>query len=157
MNPGFKINWDFAEKYMPAIVEILKDNAKYIVDVEVATPDEDMHQSTDLKIKVSGGDVAVRVRRGNIKFRDMTLRAHNKGHKTELDKLRDGFAKWYLYAWENEQQCICDWILVDIDAMRKADLLSENRKIIMNKDGVTGFVTYKIDELERCNALMARY
>ena len=132
----------------------------YIVKVEIATPDEDMKQSTDLKVTVTAGDVAVRVRRFNPdfcdkKYHDLTIRAFNEGYKTELDKLQEGFARWYLYAWANVNGGFNDWILVDIDKMRESGLFDTNRKVKMNKDGTTGFVAYNLSELVNVDALVA--
>lgn len=159
-NSSFSENWDFAKSYMPLIVDILTKNAMYIVKVEIASPEEDMKQSTDLKVTVAGGDVAVRVRRYNLKFNDkkyhdLTIRAYNNGRRTELDKLRDGFAQWYLYAWADADGGFDDWILVDIDKMRNAELLAETRPVKMNTDKTTGFVAYSLSELASIDALVA--
>jgi len=160
MTSSFSENWKFAKSYMPLIVDILRKNAMHIVRIEIATPDEDMKQSTDLKVTVAAGDVAVRVRRYNPqfcdkKYHDLTIRAYNNGHKTELDKLRAGFAQWYLYAWTDNQGGFDDWILVSIDKMREAGLLDNNRKVKMNKDNRTGFVAYSLSELTGIDALVA--
>ena len=156
MKNAFKENWDFSEKHMPLIKQVLKNNAMYIVKIEIATPEDDMKHSTDLKIHVSSGDVAVRIRRAYMNFRDLTIRAKNGNAKTEIHKLREGYADWYLYLWTGADDLIADWILVDIQKMREAGLLNENRYIKMNKDGYTGFVAYGIKELESIGALISR-
>jgi len=152
----FEKNWKFSESWMDEIKRILKSQAMHIVDIEVATPDEDMKQSTDLKIKITSGTVAVRIRRAFYNFRDLTIRSKNGNAKTEIHKLREGFARWYLYLWTNENKEICDWILVDVDAMRLCGLLADERPTKMNKDGYTGFVSYSINELDTAGALVAR-
>jgi hypothetical protein len=150
---SFESNWYFAEKHMNAIRDILQKNACYIVRVDVATPDEDMKQSTDLKVTVKAGAVAVRVRRKDKRFRDVTIRAYKNGNKTEIHKLRDGYGDWYLYAWELESGAL-EWVLLDIGKMRNAGLFGEKRPIIMNKDGQSGFVAYSIDEIKKAGALV---
>jgi hypothetical protein len=150
----FKSNWSFSEKYIASIRDILQKNACYIVRVVVATPEEDMKQSTDLKVVVRAGDVAVRVRRKHKTFRDVTIRAYKNGNKTEIHKLREGYGDWYLYAWESETG-IEEWVLLDINKMREAGLFDEKRPIIMNKDGQSGFVAYSIDEIRKAGALVA--
>lgn len=143
----FKDNWNFSEQHINNVKAILKENAFHIVSVEVATPDEDMKQSTDLKVVVTSGDIAVRIRRPYYDFRDITIRAYNKGRKTEIHKLRDGCADWYLYAWTNDEGGFADWVLLDINKMRDAGLFHENRNIQMNKDKTTGFVAYGLPEI----------
>jgi hypothetical protein len=155
MNAAFTENWNFAESKMDDIKRILKSQAMHIISIEVASPEDDMKHSTDLKVKVTAGDVAVRIRRGRISFRDMTIRAKNGNAKTEIHKLREGFARWYLYMWADNSGKIDDWILVDIDKMRAAGLLNESRQVKMNKDGYTGFVTYTQFELKDCGALIS--
>lgn len=151
----FEKNWKFSESYMDVIKSILRDNSANIVNIEIAEPEDDMKRSTDLNIKITSGCVAVRIRRANQKYRDLTIRALNGRAKTEIHKLREGFADWYLYLWTDENG-VCDWILVDINKMRAAGLLNTSRAIILNKDGYTGFCTYTILELESAKALVSR-
>jgi hypothetical protein len=154
MNALFKNNWDFSEKYMPFIRDILQKNAMHIVRVEVAEPEDDMKHSTDLKVTVKSGDVAVRIRRKHKTFRDITIRAFKGGHKTEIHKLREGYADWYLYAWESERG-LDEWCLLDVSKMRAAGLFNESRKVIMNKDGVSGFVAYSQIDVISAGAIVA--
>lgn len=150
----FKDNWNFSEKYINDVRDILQANAMHIVKIEVATPEEDMKQATDLKIKITAGDVAVRIRRGKYDFRDITIRAYKNGNKTELHKLREGYGDWYLYAWEDKNQDgIAEWVLVDINKARS--LFNENKEVKMNKDGNSGFVSYSIEEVRATGALVA--
>ena len=149
----FAKNWDFSEQHIDQIKEILRKNSMYIVNVEVAKPDEDMKQSTDLKVTINSGCVAVRIRRpGYEKYKDITIRAYKNGYKTEIHKLREGFADWYLYAWASHNGTLSDWVLLDINKMRP--LLMEERYLIKNGDG-SGFYAYKIMELIEAGALVA--
>ena len=150
----FKTNWDWQLKHIEQVKEILRSQSMYIVNIEIATPEEDMKQSTDLKVKITAGDVAVRIRR-DIPWRELTIRAKNGNGKTEIHKLREGFGDWYLYAW-TIKDVITDWILADINIMRSKHCFDENRPVIINKDGYTGFVTYSINELESYNAIVAK-
>ena len=153
MNP-FRNNWIFSEQHIGEVKKILKSQAMHIVNSEVATPEDDMKHSTDLKVTVTAGDIAVRIRR-DTGFRDLTIRAKSGNARTEIHKLRDGFAQWYLYAWTKNGK-ISEWILVSIEAMRTAGLLSESRPVKMNTDNYTGFVCYQFWELESANALVAK-
>jgi len=151
---NFEANWQFAQERIEQVCDILRRNAMHIVKVEIATSEEDLKQSTDLKVKVVSGDVAVRVRRGDCRFRDLTIRAKKGYAETEVHKLRRGYADWYLYAWTDRQGRISEWILVDVNKMRAAGLLDENRELIMNTDGDTGFYSYPLEELDAAGALV---
>ena len=147
----FKNNWDFSEKYMPTIKRILSKYALRFVSIEVADEQEDMTQAFDLKVTTKNGRVAVRIRRASIQYRDFTVRAYNKGYKTEIHKLREGYGDWYLYAWESEGK-ISEYALIDINKARP--LFEKDKDLIPNKDG-TKFYAYAFDELVKCGALVA--
>lgn len=143
---AFQNNWNFQEQYINDVCDIIKSNAMHIIDVSVSTPEDDMQRATDLKITISAGDVAVRIRRSQYNFRDITIRAYKNGYKTEIHKLREGCGDFYLYAWENKQQCGFDeYVLFDINKARS--VFMEDREIKMNKDGNSGFVAYSIFDI----------
>jgi len=149
----FETNWNFSEKYIHNIAEILRANAMHIVDIEVATPEDDMKHATDLKITIKGGDIAVRIRRSKWSYRDITIRAYKNGNRTEIDKLRDGYGDWYLYAWEaSDQNSLAEWVLIDINKAR--ELFLQERPIKMNNDQTSGFIAYSIDEFKNINAVV---
>ena len=150
----FQKNWDWQLDYMDDVKQILKSQSMKIVNVEIASPEEDMKQCTDMKIKITAGDVAVRIRRDDCRYRDLTIRAFNKGYPTEIDKLRKGFGDWYLYAWTSDDS-ILEWMLVDINKLRDNDCFTETRHITMNRDNVTGFITFSIPELKYWDAIVA--
>jgi hypothetical protein len=150
----FKDDFKWQSKYINDVKAILKSQAMKIVNVEVATPEEDMKHATDFKIKITAGDVAVRIRRDNCRYRDLTIRAYNKGYKTEIHKLREGYGDWYLYAWTSGNS-ISEWMLIDLNVMRNNDCFSEDRPIRMNKDGNTGFISYPLSELKDIKAIVA--
>lgn len=151
----FEKNWDFSESHLSDIGKVLQLNFDKIVKIEVAGREDDLKKSTDLKIKVHSGDVAVRIRR-NIPWRELTIRAYCHGYKTEIDKLKEGYADWYLYLWTDASDKICDWILVDIHLMRQFGLLDKDKAIKMNYDG-TGWVAFTQDELNEANAIIAKH
>lgn len=150
----FQKNWDWQINFVEEVRDILKSQSMNIVKIEIATPEEDMKQCTDMKIKITAGDIAVRIRRENCKYRDLTIRAYNQGYETEIDKLRKGFGDWYLYAWVKDNS-INEWVLVDINKLRDNGCFSGSRPIQMNKDKKTGFIKFSIKELIYYNALIA--
>jgi hypothetical protein len=152
------MNWQdnkaWSDQYVEQIISILKANSAHILQIEVASEDKDTHQATDMTIKIVGGDVAVRVRR-NTKFRDLTIRSSlSSGSKTELQKIQEGFADWYLYAWTVNGQ-ISEWILVNMDQLRRSGLIYRNRQQTQNHDGKSSFVSIPIAELRLNNCIVA--
>lgn len=147
--------WDFSQSHLTDISKVLQSNLDKIVKIEIASREDDLKHSTDLKIKIQAGDVAVRIR-NNIPWRELTIRAYSNGYKTEIDKLKEGHADWYLYLWTDCSDKICDWILVDIQKMRDGNLFNIDKEVRMNRDG-TGWIAYTQDELNQVNAIIARH
>lgn len=144
--------------HIPDCIDLLYQCLRYLVKIKPSSVKEDTKYAVDLVIDIPGvGDVAVRVRRPKYRdrYRDLTIRAYRtSGTKTELEKIRDGFAKFYLYCWLNYKGKIEDWILIDLDALRKSGLL-DNPRITANNDGKTGFADFHDFELRRANCLIA--
>jgi len=151
MREEVKVNWDWADSYLSEVEQILRENINLLVSIKVAPMEDDTQRATDMIIDIEGeGQVAVRLRR--LKFRDFTIRS-KAGGRTEIDKIRDGFARWYVYGWI-ENNMIDEWILVDLDQVRKENLL-DNRRTINNKDGITGFISISIKELREKNCILS--
>lgn len=155
-NAQFDTNFTWQQKYESSIKAIIKRNLHHIVDVQVASFEKDTKQSTDMIVTVSGGDsIAVRIRRYPCRYRDLTIRARAwNGGKTEIHKLREGFARWYVYGWVDSIGMISEWMLLDIDKLRDSSLLGDSN-IIMNKDGRTGFINLSLINLYDAQALVA--
>ncbi len=138
------------------MIKILRQNAMYFIDVEIADDHKDLTESTDLVVNIEGGaDVAVRTRdKDNCQFRDFTIRSRvASGAKTELDKLREGFARWYLYAWELPKGAY-EWILVDMDKVRESGILHEQWPEKPNRDGRTWFIAIPLMRLSEADAIV---
>lgn len=146
-----------ADKYIPQLTEILKKNAMHLISVVPAPEESDLKYATDLVIVIKGGDVATRVRSPGCRFRDFTIRTRTRYNiRTEIHKIRDGFAKWYLYAWTDADEKIESWILVDLDMVRKYGLLDIKRDEIPNTDG-TKFISISIGELDTWGCVIDRH
>ena len=160
MNNTEKLIKEINDKYLPVINYVLKKNAMYFINIEVANEEDDCQRATDFKIKIKGGDVACRIRfdnaiysRNKRIYRDLTIRSHTKHNKkTELDKLKEGYAKWYLYIWHKLDKKF-DWMVIDIDILRKSGLLDVERKEIDNHDG-TKFIAISKEELKENNCIV---
>lgn len=159
INTDFKSNFAFQDGYMQQIESIVKRNAQHMITTRLASKIEDSQQSTDMVMQVDAGvTIAIRIRRPNCHFRDLTIRSQSWGNgKTELDKLREGWGDWYVYAWANTQGILDEWMLVNIHTMRNAGLLGKDKSERSNKDGRTAFVNYTIKELYDSSALTAAH
>jgi hypothetical protein len=147
----------WADGYWPAIEAVIRAVAGQIISVSKADDEMDVHQATDYVVRVSAGEIACRVRRpGYTKFHDFTLRCSRpSGVITELEKIRQGFAKWYLYAWAMDAHTFEDWVFVDLDKLRGSGLLTDGRQAIMNWDGSSAFVAFSLEELRNGGCILA--
>jgi hypothetical protein len=126
----------------------------HFMDIDQASVERDMKCATDLVLKVKSGDIAVRLRRPGCKYRQLTIRSsRTNGMKTELAKVKEGFAFRYFYGWLNENNIIDEWILVDLDKVRSAGLL-DSRDETPNRDGRTSFISIGLEELESAGCLI---
>jgi len=131
---------------MPIIHKILRENAGRFIKIKVAPRHEDTKCATDFMIVIDNGSIAVRVRSTDCIFRDFTVRSRTRCNlKTEIHKLRDGMADWYLYLWHKSNNSY-DWVFLDIDKIRKSGLLDKSYDEIPNGDG-TWFIAIPLSDL----------
>lgn len=151
---GYREDREWADNYLDQVANILRRNAAHLMDVQIAPDDVDRETATDMVLRLSGGDVAVRLRRADCRYRDLTIRSHREtGYRTELSKIEEGFGDWYLYGWLNKQDKVAEWILVDLDRLRKRKLWL-GRHDIPNGDG-TWFIAISSQELRKTGCLIA--
>jgi len=158
-------DWEFMLAHMPAVRKILSSlPVGYFMDFAAAQPQQDMEQATDLVLEIIGGTMAVRVRRrkylDNAKDfgLDWSIRYRNAGHKTEIHKLREGFADWYFYGYSaNDIDAIAYWALIDLEMVRAAGMLAKENSYKWsmhdNGDGTAGMYI-PIIELEKAGCIM---
>lgn len=158
INTNFQPNFNWQDGYLPQVESIVKRNAQHMITFRKGTHIEDTKQSTDMVMRVEAGvDIAVRIRRHNCNYRDLTIRSKSWGNgETEIDKLRKGFGDWYVYAWANFNNILDEWMLINLHTLRNT-LLKSPRRTIMNPDGRTGFMNYSIEELYNAGALTAAH
>lgn len=145
------------EAYQSQVISILTSLIAHLAVISIASDEKDRSYATDFEVKLSGGTIAVRLRRPGCKFRDLTIRARrDNGAKTELAKIKEGYAFRYLYGWTDEQGKIAEWILVDLDKVRQAGLLEKERRFIPNGDG-THFISIPAKELHTSGCLMSHH
>jgi hypothetical protein len=160
--------WDLSTKMMGAIRDAIGDiPAKCFFDIETASFEKDTTQATDLVLKLSGGDMAVRVRRFNYAYKgdilplafDWSIRFVCNGRKTEIHKLREGFARWYFIAIANKDETgLFDYCVIDMDKVRESNLLDDTAgwAVYPNGDGTSG--GYKpMRQIEKAGCIIWQY
>jgi hypothetical protein len=75
------------------------------------------------------------------KFKDITIRSKVPQGKTEIDKIQKGFSDLYVYGWEDGK----DWIIFDVNGLRKYKLLDIDRKEVSSNNNK--FISIKVHEL----------
>lgn len=145
---GFESDKRWADLYSDQIKSILRSCAAHFIQIDIADHEADARRATDLVVRVHGGEIAVRLRSGKRDFRDWTIRTVRPGMRTEIEKLRAGFARWYLCGWTQDAEGITEWVLIDLDVVRAKGLLTLRRREFANPDG-TKFVAIPVDELRR--------
>ena len=140
--------WDFAVNHMPAVRSALCTcPAGMFMDFQTATPKQDMEQATDLVMDISGGTLAVRVRSRKfwdsaMKFGglpDWAVRCYCRGCRTEIHKLRDGFADWYFFGWSGDNMgSLVAWVVLDLNVIREQHILDQDWQSHKNGDGTAG-------------------
>lgn len=143
---SFRAGWDFAELHMPAIRTVLKSlPSGYFLDFATAPAEKDTEEATDLVLSVSGGTMGVRVRSAecwgkNYSAPEWSVRWRSRmGKRTEIDKLRDGFGDWYLFAYSSDDKGgLASWFLVDLMMVRDTGILYADDEFGMNALGWQG-------------------
>lgn len=137
----FVHRFTFSENHMQAVRDALGElPAKIFFDIQTAPAKRDMEEATDLILSISSGDIAVRIRKNKfLKFLDWSIRVRSNGHKTEIDKLKEGFARWYFIGWSSDDEHnLADWYLIDLDKVREHNILNHKYPIYDNYDGTAG-------------------
>lgn len=153
---SYEVQRKASDKYLDSFKSILRRNSMHFLSLEVSDDIKDTQEATDMVIKIEGGDVALRVREPDCKFRDLTIRTRSKhGGKTEIHKLSEGFGDWYLYGWGDGKETVKEYILVDLNKLRKFKLFHKQRQERNNYDG-TKFIGIPIGELQMYGCLVAK-
>lgn len=160
----FVKNFAFQKPYLPEVADILRQHIHKLIlqqriSFRVGTLEEDMKHATDMVLEITSLDmtIAVRLRRSEkCKWRDFTIRSKvPSGYKTEIDKLREGFARWYFYGWVN-QSSIQQYAIIDLDKLRQdTDLLQRSWRLIPNVGIDTEFIAIPMDTVIDAGAIVA--
>jgi succinate dehydrogenase flavin-adding protein (antitoxin of CptAB toxin-antitoxin module) len=102
--------------------------------------------------------VSVRIRQHKyMKYKDMTIRYKSKGGGfTEFDKIKQGYAKVYFYAYESEDRnSLVKVRIVDVDAIRK--LIAQERYSIYKNDDGTELATFRFSDIATFGGAIYQY
>ena len=145
---------EWADRYTAQVLAILNTLISHLAVLSIASDETDRKYATDLEVKLIGGTIAVRVRKP-CRFRDLTLRALlASGTKTELAKIKEGYAFRYFYAWTDARGNIAEWMLLDLDKLRQSDVLNQPYPLRPNGDG-TSFIAIPLETLRRSGCVIA--
>ncbi len=150
----YKDRREWADTYVSKVLCILNTLIPHLAVLAIASDETDKKYATDLEVKLLGGTIAVRLRKPDCQYRDLTIRALlDSGTTTELAKIKAGYAYRYFYGWVDDNGNIAEWILVDLDKVREMGLLEKERRLIPNGDG-TFFISIPIRELRQSGCLL---
>ncbi|HWC14117.1 MAG TPA: hypothetical protein VG929_05935 [Actinomycetota bacterium] len=155
---SWKLEKAWADGHRPAIEEVVRSVAGTIINIQVSSFQEDTSEAIDYDIQVESGAMACRIRRADrVAYRDLTMTSFRpSGAPPEVDKIRKGRVRWYLYAWARQGGFV-EWMFVDLDVVRRKGLIEEALKKdseVVLRDG-SRFVHISFDELDREGALIA--
>jgi hypothetical protein len=109
--------------------------------------EEDGKLSFDLVFNMNF-TISIRIRKHKyLKFNDMTIRYKSlKGYRTEIDKIKDGLAQIYFYAYMSEDEnSLCKVRICNVESIRKL-IEEKNYKVRENKDG-TMLAAFKFKDI----------
>jgi hypothetical protein len=146
----------WADMHISEIRNVIRKVAGKIVSIEIASSQEDTKNATDYNILVEFGSIGCRIRRPGVwpQYHDITIRkSRRSGARTELDKIKDGNPKWYLYGWDSSDKSLHAWVFFDVDILRSSGLLDGNN-VISNRDGGSNFLAINVRELAGIKCLI---
>lgn len=152
----------WSDSYVFQIKSILTSLMPHLANISVASTKKDNSYATDYEVKLQGGDIACRLRRAKYHYRDLTIRAlRDTGAKTELAKIKGGYASRYFYGWTDAHRTIAEWILIDLDKVRMTPQLLEKPLIpnygLDGKPDGTYFIAVPASELDETGCLIANH
>ncbi len=137
MKKNVKSDWDFARQFdAEAQTMAWRKLAPILMRVMETTAYRDLCQAADFRLEVGRKcDVATRIRRRDITYRDLTVRSRREsGVETEIHKLQ--MVDFYYYGWQHwNQDIIGDWMLIDVQNLLKEERLLQTAREISNGDG----------------------
>tara|TARA_R100001530_G_scaffold135745_1_gene113767 strand:- start:1337 stop:1813 length:477 start_codon:yes stop_codon:yes gene_type:complete len=151
------LEYKFSNEIKHHIKNALPILSNETINFRPATKQEDSELSFDLVINLNF-TVSIRIRKNKyINFKDLTIRSKSKnGYKCEIDKIKEGKAQIYFYAYMNkEEDTLIKVRMARVDVIRK---LIEKRIFTQHKnnDG-TQFIGIKFEDIKKNNGNIYKY
>lgn len=127
------------------------------IDFRLSTDEEDKKLSFDMVCDCNF-TISIRIRKHKyIPYNDLTIRSKSKkNNKTEIDKIMNGKAQIYFYAYMNKDENLLEKIrIVNVSSIRN---LTKKQKYTKrkNNDG-TEFNTYLFSDIKKENGAIYKY
>lgn len=109
--------------------------------------EEDGKLSFDLVFNMNF-TISIRIRKNSyLKYNDMTIRYKSlKGKRTEIDKIKDGLAQIYFYAYmSKDENSLCKVRICNVESIRK--LIEENKYIVRENADGTMLAAFKFKDI----------
>lgn len=172
---NYEVQREWSDSYIPYVSRIIIDALKldpsvwYII---VTTPEQDMKEAADL-ILTNGKEefmIALRLRNASYMSRypfEFTIRReYTAGHKTEYQKMMEGFADMMFYGFRDGNK-IVRWVFLLVDEIRNQHFHAENGEWYPlnhikferkdNTDGRNCFNGYDINSFENKDKLITAH
>ena len=139
-------------KFMPKL------DSRYLV-FKTSNEYEDSSLSYDA-IFNSNFTLSIRIRRNYaLRYKDITIRSKSKnGYKTEIDKIMEGMAQLYFYAYMDiKESRLVKVRVIDVDVIRKMTLNNQYSKRSNKDNDPTEFYTYLFCDIAKNNGGIYKY
>ena len=154
---SFQAEKAWADGHLNEINRVVRKLIGKIIDIVPTDLERDRIEAIDYEIKVPSGDIACRIRRAErCRYRDLTLTAlRHSGAISEVQKILQGHAGWYLYAWARDSVFV-DWMFVDLDVVRDREVIQNALKRKQYRDLPDGnrFLCIPFGVLHECGAVV---
>lgn len=147
----------FAEEIQKHIIKALPNLNNSFMQFRESTDFEDCKLSFDLVFNL-GFTVSIRIRKYDyIKYNDLTIRSKSRSNGyTEIDKIKDGLAQIYFYAYMNLQETELIKIrIVNVGAIRK--LIKDGIFVERKNNDNTEFVAIKFSAINENSGAIYQY
>lgn len=147
----------FAKEIQKHIINALPNLTDTFMSFRQSTEDEDSNFSFDLVFNL-GFTISVRIRKYEyIKFNDLTIRSKSKNNGyTEVDKIRNGLAQIYFYAYMNMQETDLIKIrIVNVDSIRK--MINNGLYAKCKNNDSTEFYAFKFADIQKNDGAIYQY
>lgn len=142
----------WSDQFIPAIKRIVGPCL-----LEESSFEVDTQQAADLVVVTAKNlTIAARIRRAKYYARywnEFTIRSVNKGHKTELQKITDGWGDWMFYGFaasdDDDQSEIAHWRLLDLKVFRGCLIRETQKGRQRNNEDGTGFSFFQISSFPK--------